>query len=602
MKSDHKVVASLAALAIGVAIGGFLVDLRPVSVATARGTDTATVAAGPSHRRIGHRLAQVPSRREAAGLKAQAVSPQIQQVLPGLVEAVADWRAFVPDVVTVQLAPDLIVPFRVTEVEREHGRTVLTARLHKAEADPSGLDGAFLVSTANAASSWEAVVVLPGEEYRVHVDQGQASVEEVHADGWRCGWQPQAGVAAPAGVIAMEAPPASGETGTLIGSAAAAGAAPAAVDVLFLYNPDALAAKQGNGAVIDADCSNFIAASNAILENSQITNFRWHYLGVVPAPAYPTTTSLQDDLNQMTSGSISAFAARAQSTYGADQVVMLVGGWRDDAAGVAWIGGNPNRVAVTYPCLTVDRSQASTATSVIVVCHEMGHNFGCRHDRLTEAAKDGDGHYCYGFRFADDSGAYTVPDQGTVMSYAGSRIPYFSNPLVVYHGHALGAPLGDAKAAFNAETMADNAARIAATNAPTAGPAITSQPQSADIVVGQRLALSVTATGSSLAYQWYKDGVSVGGATGATYSVSSAALADAGGYTVTVSNDLGTATSQRAVVTVSGASASVGSTASAATSAGGGSSGGGAFDAGGALGVLVLLALLRLHACSRRRI
>jgi len=112
----------------------------------------------------------------------------------------------------------------------------------------------------------------------------------------------------------------------------------------------------------------------------------------------------------------------------------------------------------------------------------------------------------------------------------------------------------------------------------------------------------VTATGSSLAYQWYKDGVSVGGATGATYSVSSAVLADAGGYTVTVSNDLGTATSQQAVVTVSGASASVGSTASAATSAGGGSSGGGAFDAGGALGVLVLLALLRLHACSRRRI
>ena len=502
----------------------------------------------------------------------------------------------------MQLTPELILPFRVTGVQREHGRTVLTARLDKAEAEPSGLDGAFLVSTANTADRWDAVVVLPGEEYRIHVGPEQTFVEEVHADGWRCGSDAPASAAAPARVLAMEMPPSGEAADTLLVPSAAASGSPATVDVLFLYNPDALAAQQGDLATIDADCSNFIAASNVILENSQITDFRWHYLSAVAAPAYPATTLLKDDLNQMTSGSISAFTAQEQSAYGADQVVMLVGGWRDDAAGMAWIGGNPNFAAVTYPCLTIDHTPASTATSVIVVCHEMGHSFGCRHDRITEGAKDGDGHYYYGFRFADNFGSNTVADEGTVMSYAGSRIPYFSNPNVLYHGYALGVAIGDAKAAFDAETMTENAARLAATNAAVTEPTITVQPQSAAVTVGQQLSLSVTATGTSLVYQWFKDGVTLGGATTPTYVVSSAALSDAGSYTVTVSNGLGSATSQRAAVTVSTVSVSVGSTASAATASGGASSGGGAFDGNFALGLLVLLACSGLKTRGRLRL
>jgi hypothetical protein len=594
MKPDHKVIV-IAGLLFGCAVGGYLLGPRRAGATAAGGSGTAFVGGPSVDRRSTHRTGRAAPIHAATRPMGSRVSPQVQQVLPGVGAGVADWRNFAPDAFTVQLTPDLVLPFRVAEVQREHGRTVLTARLDKAGADPSGLDGAFLVSTANTSDRWEAVIVLPGEEYRIHVDQGHASVEGVLADGWSCGSDTQAGAAGSARVLAMQAPLSGQDAGGILVPAAAAGGSPDAVDVLFLYNPDALAAKHGDLAVIDADCSNFIAASNAILENSQITNFRWHYLVAVAAPAYPTTTTLQDDLNQMTNGSISAFIAREQSAYGADQVVMLVGGWRNDAAGVAWIGGDPNRVAVVYPCLTVDHTPASTATSVIVVCHEMGHNFGCRHDRTTVGARDGDGLYCYGFRFADNSGAYPVADQGTVMSYAGSRIPYFSNPDLVYHGYALGAPIGDPKAAFNAETMADNAERIAATNAAKLEPAITGQPQSATVTPGQQLSLSVTATGSSLTYRWFKDGVALSGATNPTYTVSSAALSDAGSYTVTASNELGSATSQPAIVTVSAAGASVGGTASAAVMTGGGSSGGGAFDGCSALFLLVLLALSRLR-------
>jgi len=553
---------------------------------------------------------QVPGIREPApgalrgvsrGVAALRFGPRvaaaISDVLPGISGPVADWRAFDSAVFAVRLAPDLVLPFRVTQVQRGNGRTVLTARIDRDAPVGSGLDGAFLVSTANTPDAWEAVVVLPGEEYRVHVEQNQASVEPVSVDGWKCGTGLQLGPADSARLGALEPPVAAANAADQPSTGAADSATVYTVDVLFLYNADALAAKNGNRAVIDADCSNFIAAGNAILESSGITNFRWNYLLAEAAPAYAATGKLADDLDQVTTGSISAFTAREQTTYGADQVVLLVGGKRSDAAGMAWIGGNPNRVAVVYPCLTVDGTVASTATSVIVVCHEMGHNFGCRHDRATEAAADGDGHCCYGFRFADNSGAYAVADEGTVMSYAGSRIPYFSNPNIIYHGYTLGVPAGQPRAADNAYTMTGNAARIAATNAPRLEPTITGQPQSASVQVGQPLSLAVTATGSSLTFQWFKGGTAIPSATSATYSVSSAALGDAGTYTVTASNPLGSASSDPASVTVSPAAASPAPASASAVATGGGSSGGGALDAPFVLGLLALLALGR----ARRR-
>ncbi|HLO68820.1 MAG TPA: carboxylesterase family protein [Holophaga sp.] len=81
-------------------------------------------------------------------------------------------------------------------------------------------------------------------------------------------------------------------------------------------------------------------------------------------------------------------------------------------------------------------------------------------------------------------------------------------------------------------------------------PAITSQPASLTVTAGQPATFAVTATGTApLAYLWKKDGVSLG-ATAATYSLAAAQAADAGSYTVTVSNGAGSVTSQSAVLTV----------------------------------------------------
>ncbi len=83
------------------------------------------------------------------------------------------------------------------------------------------------------------------------------------------------------------------------------------------------------------------------------------------------------------------------------------------------------------------------------------------------------------------------------------------------------------------------------------GPAITTQPTGTTVEAGQPVSLTVAASGTTpLTYQWAKDGTAVAGATSATFTLAAAAVSDAGSYTVTVSNLLGSTTSQAAVVQV----------------------------------------------------
>jgi hypothetical protein len=69
--------------------------------------------------------------------------------------------------------------------------------------------------------------------------------------------------------------------------------------------------------------------------------------------------------------------------------------------------------------------------------------------------------------------------------------------------------------------------------------------------MGLAATYSVTATGSSLQYQWAKSGVAIAGATSSTYITPPTAFADTGAtFTVTVSNAAGSITSNAASLTV----------------------------------------------------
>ncbi|PYT48078.1 MAG: hypothetical protein DMG44_16195 [Acidobacteria bacterium] len=102
-----------------------------------------------------------------------------------------------------------------------------------------------------------------------------------------------------------------------------------------------------------------------------------------------------------------------------------------------------------------------------------------------------------------------------------------------------------------AGTVTSAVATLTVNPAPVA-PTITTQPGNQTVTAGQTATFTVIATGTApLAYQWQKNGVSVTGATAASYTTPATTTADSGStFAVAVSNTAGTVTSAVATLTV----------------------------------------------------
>ncbi len=81
-------------------------------------------------------------------------------------------------------------------------------------------------------------------------------------------------------------------------------------------------------------------------------------------------------------------------------------------------------------------------------------------------------------------------------------------------------------------------------------PVIVNPPQSLAVAQGSNAPFSVTATGAALRYQWRFNGANIAGETNATFTVSNAQPANAGAYTVRLTNIVGSVTSTVANLTV----------------------------------------------------
>jgi uncharacterized repeat protein (TIGR02543 family) len=100
----------------------------------------------------------------------------------------------------------------------------------------------------------------------------------------------------------------------------------------------------------------------------------------------------------------------------------------------------------------------------------------------------------------------------------------------------------------NAYGSATSANAVLTVNTP---PVITAQPQSQTVIAGSSATFTVTATGSTpLAYQWRLNGTNLPGATSSICTRVNAQPADAGAFTVVVTNVLGSVTSSPAGLTV----------------------------------------------------
>jgi len=102
-----------------------------------------------------------------------------------------------------------------------------------------------------------------------------------------------------------------------------------------------------------------------------------------------------------------------------------------------------------------------------------------------------------------------------------------------------------------AGSVTSNSATLTVTAADVA-PSFTTQPASQTIVAGQTATFSVTASGTApLSYQWSKNGTAISGAVSSTYTTPAETASDSGAqFSVVVTNSVGTATSNGAVLTV----------------------------------------------------
>lgn len=531
--------------------------------------------------------------------------PTLAQHYPDLTEK-PDWPSFIRKAQTITVAPYPGVPLAFQRLEIKDGKNHVTWY----GTNPS-VPGSSLIAVASPRGGFDSILIVPGaNQFAFHTDpDGRTFVEETTPHNEGCAVYPAVpdrnapalgleiqlidtnyNVNVPAPEIVKE---------NLI---LALAAETPKVDVLFIYDADTLADAQSKSSdaqgYIEGQIRARIESANKVLANSQITAFQWNVVGVQLEPAgIAKSAVLEDYLKAMASNSS---LSNQRITLGADQVVFLKGSSEGNYSGLANMG--PHNA--TYSVIRWN-------TSYKTLAHELAHNFGCNHDRETAKAAKGDGLYNYGQLFKAVSGAtvpsgVTGPSCSTVMGYGDASIPFFSNPTITVHVNgnlaelsgttldwgtqALGYPVGNADAAYNAKILSDNAAAIsAAYSAQNSPPAISGQPTSTTVNQGSSFSLSVTATGYSLTYQWYKDDTAIAGASQSVYTKTGASTADSGSYHVVVTNSYGTVKSNAATVTIN----TVSTQTPAPSSGGGGGGGGGGSPSLWFLGALALLALLR---------
>lgn len=457
----------------------------------------------------------------------------LHAVLPSLDATPSDWRTYNPAHLTVSPAPGVVFEFDRTDFKPAgvHGEfTVWTGR------NPDN-PGATLIGVAHDRG-WSGTLSIPGaDEYRIEVRVDSITVAPKIR-----------GICEPVVALSdssnpLEHLPASDST-----SSPTAADEIHVVDVLFFYGDDVVKRYGDANAQrsVELEAVSQIERANQILLQSKVATLQWRFLGAERVPVYAKPANIADDLRLFAyaNNPVGQFAQSRVAALGADQAVLYITDRRSASPNTGGIANTPGHHSVVL-------IQADAQTTA----HELAHNFGCLHDRRTDSVPDNNGRYNYGHRFS-----FRNRDSGTVMSYAPYALPYFSNPdvqidsSVVVFGTSekltLGVPAGQPRAADNARHLRERAKSMADSRASADAPRITAQPRSASVLAGHPFSLGVTATGPGLAYQWSKDGVALPGATSATYSKSNSETADAGSYTVTVSNRAGRVISNAATLKV----------------------------------------------------
>ncbi len=204
-------------------------------------------------------------------------------------------------------------------------------------------------------------------------------------------------------------------------------------------------------------------------------------------------------------------------------------------------------------------SNPSMIWDVVVVAHEIGHNFNSPHTHCYNGvggnAEPVD--QCYSGQSGCYSGSTSLPcgqsgaGCGTIMSYCHLLSGGTSNIAPSFGlNHPHGVEPDRVPTRMRDHVVSRSSSNPTCLPEVCTAPSITAQSSSSTQCVGANITLSVTAEGSGLSYQWYKNGNEVAGATGATLVFNGIQSGDGGSYTCIITNSCGDATSTAIVVTV----------------------------------------------------
>lgn len=222
---------------------------------------------------------------------------------------------------------------------------------------------------------------------------------------------------------------------------------PVTIDLMILYTPAAKTWAIQNGKNIDDMISTAMLRCNTVMTNS-LTNVTFNLVYKQEIDYTESTSSLNTDLNRLRNpddGYIDE-AHALRSYYKADMVALLVGeAVQSNVSGVGYVLGD--EYGSTNSGLSVAKVRYIADSYTLI--HEIGHNFGCGHHLDTDQV--GIYSYSHGWRgIASSNKKFS-----TIMTYENTtgqnypRIPFFSDPNLMFEGVAI----GDVNNANNALTI-----------------------------------------------------------------------------------------------------------------------------------------------------
>lgn len=249
------------------------------------------------------------------------------------------------------------------------------------------------------------------------------------------------------------------------------------VDLLSVYTPQARAAAGGT-AQIEAVIQSAVDRTNLAFSNSQV-NAAYRLVRAAEV-AHNDAGNLNTDLSWVISDPT---VASLRNSTGADLVSLIV----ENGAGYCGMGWVMRSVSTGFASYASQVTARSCAVGNLTFAHEHGHNVGMEHDPVNGTSPSS-ASYPHSF------GHFVNGVFRTVMSYASecpngcTRLPYFSNPSVLYSRYPTGVP-----------DQRDNA-RAARATLPVVAQFRAEAPTSPPVAPGPLTAAAASATQVNLAW------------------------------------------------------------------------------------------------------